>query len=412
MRKILIVIVTLSLIACSMPFSKKKSDQTPQKSAKSAKGERVDSGAEPKPGDIRLVEGVEYIYARNRRYNAVSSEPEYIWYRKDQYSPSLFDTLKTGLSGADKKERTELEKRLVKLETELKAKGSPTSGQPVQVVYAGQPGTLSGLPLNISSVPPMFNFPSPKMKRRVLILPLVDETNYKDEHLSDLATKRLISRLENSGVIISVEAQSLGVKSSPLTSKTLSDLNELFGVQAVLKGTLSDVYTTTSRPDVRDSKEISMAVSRIGVDVLNTETGVLLRQLSARSPFSLSREQGEMSPEKAKMKAIDLAVELLADDILRVLLSLDWHARVAGIDNDKVYINAGRISGLEKGDILEVYAPGDQIVDKTTNLPLGRTKGSFKGELEVLETFGVDAAWGRPKKNVTFAPTDLVYLKK
>ena len=42
------------------------------------------------------------------------------------------------------------------------------------------------------------------MKRRVLILPLSDETNYKEEHLDELTTKRLVSRLENTGTIIPV----------------------------------------------------------------------------------------------------------------------------------------------------------------------------------------------------------------
>jgi hypothetical protein len=415
MRKLIITLLIISLASCSLPFTKKKSDQAPEKAAtttsKASKGERVDSGSEPKPGDIKLVEGVEYIYARNRRYNAVSSEPEYIWYRKDQYSPGLFETLKSGMTGTDKKERTELEKRLAKLEGELKSKGT-SQGQPVQVVYAGQPGLLSGLPLGVGALPPSFVYPSPKMKRRVLVLPLADQSNYKDEQLNDLATKRLISRLENSGTVICVEARSLNIQGDPTTPKNMGDLATLYGVQAVLKGTLSDVYTTTSRPDGRENREISMAISRIAVEIYNTETASLLRQLNARSPFSLSREQGEMSPEKAKLKSIDLAIELLADDVLKVLLNLDWHARIANIENDKIYINAGRMSGLEKGDILEVYTAGDQIIDKTTNIPLGRVKGDYKGELEVFEVFGVDAAWAKVKKMGSFSPTDLVYLKK
>lgn len=399
----------MSLVSCSLPFGK-KTETVSKKSTASAKGEMVDSGTEPKPGDIRLVEGIEYIYARNRRYNSSSSEPEYVWYRKDQYSPGLFDSLKGRVSEKDKKERTELERRLAKLEGELKGKGTAAPGQQVQVVYAGQAGLLAGLPVSV--LPPTFNYPSPKMKRRVLVLPLVDQSNYSNEHLNDLATKRLVSRLENSGTIICVDPQSIGIKGNPLAPKTMEDLNQSHGIQAVVKGALSDVYISTSRADTGDNREVSMAVSKISVDIYNTETAVLLRQLAARNPFSLSREQGEMSPEKAKVKSIDLSVELLADDLLKVLLNLDWHARVASIDNDKIYINAGRMSGLAKGDILEVYAPGDQIIDEKTNLPLGRTKGSYKGDLEILETFGVDAAWGKAKKVANFSPTDLVYLKK
>ncbi len=393
--------------SCSLPFGKKKADQAPQKSAK---GERIDAGSEPKPGDIKLVEGIEYIYARNRKFNVMAGEPEYIWYRKDQYSPGLFETLKGNIGTGDKKERTELEKRIAKLEGDLKSKGAGPQGQP-QIVYA-QPGLLSGAPIVAGSLAPSFSYPSPKMKRRIVVLPLLDQTNYKDEHLNDLATKSIRRRLESSGTVICVDPQSIDIKGDILTSPVMNNLNQLYGVQAVLRGALSDVYITTSRADSRDEKEVSMALARISLDIYDTETGRILRTLNARSPFSLSKEQGDMSPEKAKIRAIDLATELLADDLLRALLNLDGHARIASIENDRIYLNAGRLSGLEKGDILEVYSPGDQVVDKTTNVPLGRTKGNYKGEIEVFEVFGVDAAWGKAKKAASFAPTDLAYLKK
>jgi hypothetical protein len=409
MRNLLILLLVLLMAACSMPFGKKKAEQPPQKTTK---GERVDSGSEPKPGDIRLVDGIEYIYARNRRYNSLPSEPEYIWYRKDQYSPGLFETLKGGMAGGDKKEKAELEKRLAKLESDLKTKGAGPQGQSSQVVYAAQPGLLSGIPVGTLALSPSFTYPSPKMKRRILVLPLSDQTNYKDEHLNELATKRLITRLENSGVIICMEPRSIKDEDDFLTPQAMNDLNEIHGVQAVVGGTLSDVYISTSRADSRDEREVSMAACKISLDVYNTDTAKILRQLNARNPFSLSRERGDMSSERAKVKAIDLAIELLADDLLRVILGLDWHARIASINSDKIYLNAGQLSGLQKGDVLEIYSPGDQIIDKTTNLPLGKTKGNYKGELEVSEVFGVDASWGKAKKLASFAPTDLAYLKK
>jgi hypothetical protein len=119
-----------------------------------------------------------------------------------------------------------------------------------------------------------------------------------------------------------------------------------------------------------------------------------------------------MSSEKAKIKAIDLSIEIIAEDLLRSILFLDWHARIASIEEGKIYINAGRLSGLEKGGILEVYSPGEQVVDSKTKTPLGKIKGNYKGELEVFELFGVDACWAKAKKGSNFSATDLVYLKK
>jgi hypothetical protein len=107
-----------------------------------------------------------------------------------------------------------------------------------------------------------------------------------------------------------------------------------------------------------------------------------------------------------------LAVELLADDLLKSVLYLDWHARVVSVESGRIYVNAGRLSGLQKGDILEVYAAGQQIVDTATNSPMGKIKGAYKGDIEVSELFGLDACWAVSTKDASFSPTDLVYLKK
>jgi len=408
MRKCVIMLLIFFLASCSyIPFTKKKGDTPPQAQKKEEKMEKIEE-KEPKLGDIKVIDGVEYIYAKNRRYMLTPYEPENVWIRKDQYSPGIVDSMLAG--GMGKKEREDLEKRLAKLEEELKKKGIAP-----QMVYPYQMGNL---PPGMGYMPmlPMiaFNYPSPKMKRRVVVMPVIDETNYKEEHMGELATKRLISRLENTGAIICIDPNTINIniKDTLTGPANMKALNELYGVHAVLKGTLSDIYTTTSKIEGKDDRETSFAISKMAIEVYNTETGTILKQFSGRNPVSLTREKGDMSSEKAKIKAIDLSIEIIAEDLLRSILSLDWHARIASIEEGKIYINAGRLSGLEKGGILEVYSPGEQVVDSKTKTPLGKIKGNYKGELEVFELFGVDACWAKAKKGSNFSATDLVYLKK
>lgn len=410
MRKLIVPFLVLSLASCSyIPFMGKKDSKVDQKKPQETKiadkGERVDQG-EPKPGDIKIIDGVEYIYAHNRRYMLTPYEPENVWIRKDEYSPGMFESLAKSFSG-NEKERKELESRIAKLEEDLKKKGIAP-----QIAY----------PAHIGAVPPAlgypaayavpFNYPSSKMRRRVLVLPLEDQTNYKEEHLGELATRRLIARVENTGAIICMDPNTIQYSGALTEPQNMKILNELYGIQAVVKGAIADTFISTSRLEGKDDKETSFALSRIALTVYNTETGAVLRQLSGRNPVFLSREKGDMSPEKAKIKAIDLAVELLADDLLKSILNLDWHARVASVETGRVYVNAGRLSGLQKGDVLEVYATGQQIVDTATNSPLGKTKGAYKGDIEVSELFGLDACWATPAKDASFSATDLVYLKK
>jgi hypothetical protein len=250
------------------------------------------------------------------------------------------------------------------------------------------------------------------MKRRVIVMPFVDQSNYKEEGLGELATKRLISRLENTNAITCIDPNVLNIQGVLTDPANLKMLNELYGIQAVIKGALSDVYTSSSKIEGKEERQTSFAMSKISLEVYNTDTSTILKQLSGRNPISLTREKGDMSSEKSKMKAIDLSIEIIAEDLLKAILTLDWHGRIASIENGKVYINAGRLSGLEKGSILDVYSIGEQVIDARTKTPLGMIKGNFKGELEVAELFGVDASWAKIKKGGNFSPTDLVYFQK
>ena len=407
MKKMIIIFLTILFLAsCSyLPSAKKKDGATKTDQKKVTDIEEV---KEPKPGDIRVIDGVEYIYAHNKRYMFEPTEPENVWYRKDQYSPGIIQSMISDALGPSKKEKTAMEDRITKLEAELKKRNlAPQMGYPVQ---------MGSLPIGIGympgATPITFDYPSPKMKRRVLVLPADDRTNYKSEQLGELATRRLITRLESTGAIICFDPATTNIQGSFTDPANIKTLNEVFGVQAVLKSVLSDVYTTTTKIEGKDENEASFAMSKLSIDVYDTDTGLMLKQLAGRNPLSLSREKGELSPEKAKIKAIDLAIEMISDDLLKAVLSLDWHARIASIDEEKVYINAGRLSGLEKGKVLEVYTAGEKIIDSKTKAPLGTTKGTFKGELEVVELFGVDASWTKSKKGGSFSPTDIVYIKQ
>ncbi len=424
MKKYIALFVVFAMFSCSyIPFFGKKTDKpadTAKKTDKKdkAKGDRADIGekilSDPKPGDIQVLDGIEYIYTRNKKYMLTPYEPEYVWVRKDQYIPGLGEQVGQALGAGGKKERDELEARLAKLEEDYKKKGLPPQmGYPSQMVSLppGMGAFPGGLPY-MGGAGISFTYPSPKMKRRVVVLPITDETNYKAEHLGELATKRLVSRLENTNAIICVDPNTLNVKGLATDPRTMKTLNEVYGVQAIIKGALSDIFTSTSKIEGKDERETSFAISKMSLEGFNTETGVVQKTLSGRNPVFLSRERGDLSTEKAMIRAIDLSIEIIAEDLLKSILSIDWHARVASMENGKVYINAGRLSGLEKGGTLEVYSPGDQVVDPKTNVPLGRTKGSFKGELKVEQLFGVDASWAKPVKGTTFSTSDLVYLKK
>jgi hypothetical protein len=399
---ILILIVFLLLSCSSMPFAKNKTgseagntgkgDET-SKTKKADRGERIAESAS-KPGDIKVVDGVEYIYAGNRKYMLTPYEPEYVWERKDQYTPRLGESLLSDRSS--EKETKELENRISKLEEELKKKGATAT----QIAYPSQRASLPSPATGNISVPAFsITYPSPKMKRRVVVLPMADETQYKEGYLGEAATRILKSKLENANAVICVDPGVLNLKGELTDPGNMTMLNEVHGIQAVIKGTLSG---TAAGP--------SSVVFNATLFVYDTETGTIIRQLSGRA--SIPKESGDAKPGDTNIKSMDASMALIAADLLKSLLAIEWHTRIASVENGKVYINAGRLSGLENGATLEVYSPGAQVMDTKTNVPLGKTRGIYKGELKVSDLFGVDASCATPTRGGNFSTSDLIYLKK
>jgi hypothetical protein len=56
-----------------------------KKTAKAAANKEAEDH-EPEPGDVRVVDGVEYIYAKNRRYLVSPYKPTHVWIRTNMYS--------------------------------------------------------------------------------------------------------------------------------------------------------------------------------------------------------------------------------------------------------------------------------------------------------------------------------------
>ena len=108
--------------------------------------------------------------------------------------------------------------------------------------------------------------------------------------------------------------------------------------------------------------------------------------------------------------AIRNAMGVAVPDIIRAIEKLQWQGRVAKVAGSKVYVDAGKASGLVIGDILRVLTPGDDIYDPATGAFLGRTQGQLKGTVEVVDFLGTDGAVTEIHTGGNFRTEDLVQL--
>jgi hypothetical protein len=371
--KLIIILAFLLLVSCKTPF--------PQ---------------EPQKGDVRVIDGVEYIYGKNPKYMVTPQEPLYVWLRRDQFAPDTLDDF-AFRAPVPTERQNQLQARLEKLEAEVQ-KGQPKqqsapapAPRPAPIPSSGTPGPQASL----SSRAP--DFPAPqKIKQRVLLLPINDSADSKYEKDAEQITARLMANLENTGMIRCVSPRAVGFRGPLAQPGAMKALDENHGIQAVVQGTLFDTPASSN--------------TELSLTIYNAETGMILRQLSTRLPL-LDRRQGVAS-EAERTRLIDNGIARIAEDVVKTIVALDWHARIVSIEQNKISINAGRSSGLEKGDRLAVYAPGAQITDTATKIPLGNLKGTYKGDVEIVELVGEDSSLARAPQGEKLSPADLVYLKK
>jgi hypothetical protein len=160
-------------------------------------------------------------------------------------------------------------------------------------------------------------------------------------------------------------------------------LDQAFGIHALVVGNLSGPYVFTTKT-AKDRDEMAKAILKVETSIVDTLSGKTLKTLSATNPVIASREKGTYSEEKARVKAIDLAISDLSKALARELDSLDWFCRVAKVEGEDIYINAGKLTGLRIGDVVEVFRPGD--LDEISEQ---------KGRVQIAGFFGIDASMGR-----------------
>jgi hypothetical protein len=184
------------------------------------------------------------------------------------------------------------------------------------------------------------------------------------------------------------------------TPKILELLNEIFGVHVIVVGQLSGPYVFTSRT-TKDQERTASAIIKIDVRLVDTFSGKTVNTLSANNPIFASKEKGPFPEEKAKVKAIDLTISNLGRSLARELDRIDWFCRIAKVEGEEVYVNAGRLTGLKVGDVMEVFQPGRP-----------GEQGEVKGKIQISGFFGIDASMGRLIQGKNPDVNDILKLAK
>ncbi len=341
-----------------------------------------------KEQEIVTKDGTDYVKVPNPLYTVWRGQPEYVYVPKSQYRPLLGERL----TGEDVKiKQRYLESKIARLEKELKSGG-----------YMGGGGGIA-IPANRV------------MKKIVAILPFKDQTGSltKSDHslfyntLSDELSKTKQAEPVGSTVLKTFKDQKWWSKGD-VDEDILAQAGAALGIQAFMQITLKRLEIIRQEESGNKSYKTSLTLS------LNLYDGLSGRGIYTTNLEVLPEEIPSMETSKAaEEKALAVAAKKIVASALNPLNKLEWFTHIVRVDKKKVFIQGGRSNGLYVGDLLNVYdKPGKEIFNQLTGEFLGREPGKFKGRLQIVEFFGVNASITKPVLGESFKVGDFVKLAR
>lgn len=246
------------------------------------------------------------------------------------------------------------------------------------------------------------------VKKKIALLPFFNESPFESEDLEVNATEELRMELSRTGeFIVDPTATKLfgpskeiyvggGMKLVQLTRQA-----KIAGINFIIFGRVIDARVREKSDEigiVRQTK--SYTESKIEVRVFDVNAGkeIYTETLQGYADdstyrFFASDREDYLSYRRDLLRyAVRVGARKSVPKIVELASKLDWVGRVAKIIGTKVYLNAGRESGINIGDILRIITEGTEIYDPETGALIGMSKGDMKGTIEVVDYFGTDGA--------------------
>ena len=189
--------------------------------------------------------------------------------------------------------------------------------------------------------------------------------------------------------------------------------------QAIVEGKLLDFYIQSNKR-FKENVEITSLqfVCRIRIRVASPRSGRVIwikkgevkNEIQVRNFVESPRERLLRRYSHLTQRTLWDALGKVFPEIVVALEKLSWKGRVAEILEKKIYINAGKISGLHVGDLIQVEREGPDIFDSETGAFIGKAPGEVKGILEITRHFGRDSSVAIVHSGSDFKKNDKVEI--
>lgn len=246
------------------------------------------------------------------------------------------------------------------------------------------------------------------VKKKVALLTFFNESPYGGEDLGIVATEHMRSELLRTGeFLIDPMGKKLfgsskevyaggGVKLAQLSKKA-----KVQGINFVLFGRIIRARIREKTDEiglVRKTKSYTESEIEVRIFDVNSNKEIYSDTIGgfaedASFNFFTSNRESKLSYRRELLRyGVKVAIRRVVPRVIKISSKLDWIGRVAKIVGSKIYVNAGRESGIQISDVLKVLTEGQEIFDPESGALIGISKGEIKGTLEIVDYFGPDGA--------------------
>lgn len=264
-----------------------------------------------------------------------------------------------------------------------------------------------------------------ELRKRIVVLPFINLSSYQDSQLPIDMRALYINELNKTDHVVILDIATFGITDLkeyqnglqydlPKLSKALKNS----GVHALVVGRVKDLRTGKKGDSVGFFRRVKAEIkAEAEVSVTSVRSGKVMLELAEKSDAQESMTRfAERSYTDETLKdnpdlvrhIVSLAFEKTIVPLIKSLQKFSWEARVALVRGERVYLNAGRLSGLQIGDLLRVVDEQDEVFDPQNDRFLGYIKGRMKGTVEVISYYGKDGAVTRVHSGSGFLENDLV----
>jgi hypothetical protein len=120
---------------------------------------------------------------------------------------------------------------------------------------------------------------------------------------------------------------------------------------------------------------------------------------------------GTIAQPRKKLGSVSAGVtNKMMEQLIPYAAKLGWSGKILKIESNRIFIDAGRRTGIVVGDILKVLERERNITDPDTGDVIGQAPGRLKGTVKVVQYFGLDGSIAILQSGGDIFPGDRIEL--